>query len=170
MVMSDQFKSAQQQHQKLTQQLHHHNYRYHTLDQPEITDAEYDRLMQQLLEIEKQYPELVTPESPSQRVGSIPLEGFIEASHASPMLSLENAFNHQDLENFDIRIKRFLAREEDLEYICEPKLDGVAVALTYQQGKLIRGATRGNGTTGEDITQGCPVLLAGKLLTCGSSI
>ncbi len=153
MTIQDQFKLAQQQHQKLTQQLHHHNYCYHTLDQPEITDAEYDQLMQQLLEIEKHYPELVTPESPSQRVGSAPLEGFTEATHASPMLSLENAFNNEDLKSFDSRIKRFLAREEDLEYICEPKLDGVAIALTYQQGKLIRGATRGNGMTGEDITQ-----------------
>ena len=121
MTIPDQFKSAQQQHQKLAQQLHHHNYLYHTLDQPEITDAEYDQLMQQLLEIEKQYPELVTPESPSQLVGSTPLEGFTEATHASPMLSLENAFNQEDLKNFDSRIKRFLAREEDLEYICRTK-------------------------------------------------
>ena len=151
--MTDQFKTAQQQHQKLAKQLHHHNYRYHTLDQPEITDAEYDQLMQQLLEIENRYPELATPESPSQRVGSSPLEGFSEATHASPMLSLENAFDAENLKSFDSRIKRFLSRTEDLEYICEPKLDGVAVALTYQQGKLIRGATRGNGIKGEDITQ-----------------
>ncbi|RLB71888.1 MAG: DNA ligase (NAD(+)) LigA, partial [Deltaproteobacteria bacterium] len=144
--MSNQFKAAQQQHQELAQQLHHHNYQYHTLDQPEISDAEYDQLMQQLLAIENQYPELATPESPSQRVGSTPLEGFTEATHASPMLSLENAFNGEDLKSFDSRIKRFLAQTDDLEYICEPKLDGVAVALTYQQGKLIRGATRGDGT------------------------
>ena len=150
--MSNQFKAAQQQHQELAQQLHHHNYQYHTLDQPEISDAEYDQLMQQLLAIENQYPELATPESPSQRVGSTPLEGFTEATHASPMLSLENAFNGEDLKSFDSRIKRFLAQTDDLEYICEPKLDGVAVALTYQQGKLIRGATRGDGTTGEEIT------------------
>ncbi len=151
--MTDQFKTVQQQHQKLAKQLHHHNYRYHTLDQPEITDAEYDQLMQQLLEIENRYPELATPESPSQRVGSSPLEGFSEATHASPMLSLENAFDAENLKSFDSRIKRFLSRTEDLEYICEPKLDGVAVALTYQQGKLIRGATRGNGIKGENITQ-----------------
>jgi len=150
--MSDQFKAAQQQHQELAQQLHHHNYQYHTLDQPEISDAEYDQLMQQLLAIENQYSELATPESPSQRVGSTPLEGFTEATHASPMLSLENAFNGEDLKSFDGRIKRFLAQTDDLEYICEPKLDGVAVALTYRQGKLIRGATRGDGTTGEEIT------------------
>lgn len=151
-MTSDQLKIARQQHRDLAQQLHHHNYQYHTLDQPEITDPEYDQLMQQLFKIEDRYPELATPESPSQRVGSTPLEGFSAATHASPMLSLENAFNGEDLKSFDSRIKRFLARTDDLEYICEPKLDGVAVALTYRQGKLIRGATRGDGTTGEDIT------------------
>ena len=152
-MTSDQFELAQQQHQELSQQLHHHNYRYHTLDQPEITDAEYDRLLKKLLELENQHPELVTPDSPSQRVGSSPLSGFAPANHVTPMLSLENAFHEADLRDFDARVKRFLSRTEDLEYLCEPKLDGVAVALTYQQGKLIRGATRGNGVTGEDITQ-----------------
>ncbi|MDX2482017.1 MAG: NAD-dependent DNA ligase LigA [Desulfuromusa sp.] len=152
MMTSKQFALAQQQHQELSQQLHHHNYRYHTLDQPEISDAEYDQLMQRLLSLETQFPELTTPDSPSQRVGSTPLSHFVEANHASPMLSLENAFNSSNLQDFDIRVKRFLAQTENLEYLCEPKLDGVAVALTYQQGKLIRGATRGNGITGEDIT------------------
>ncbi|MEA3544588.1 MAG: NAD-dependent DNA ligase LigA [Thermodesulfobacteriota bacterium] len=151
-MTSDQLEIARQQHQELAQQLHHHNYCYHTLDQPEVSDLEYDQLLQQLLRIEEQYPDLITSGSPSQRVGSQPLDGFTEATHASPMLSLENAFNGSDLENFDTRTKRFLSRTADLEYLCEPKLDGVAVALTYQQGKLIRGATRGDGTTGEDIT------------------
>ncbi len=151
-MSSESFETAQQRHQQLSQQLHEHNYRYHTLDQPLISDAEYDQLMRQLLELEKQYPRLVTADSPSQRVGSTPLEGFSEALHASPMLSLENAFNSADLKDFDGRIRRFLARSEALEYICEPKLDGVAVALTYAQGKLVRGATRGDGITGEDIT------------------
>ena len=145
--------TARQRHQQLSQQLHDHNYRYHTLDQPTISDAEYDQLMQQLLEIEEQYPEFISTDSPSQRVGSAPLDGFAEATHASPMLSLENAFNADDLKSFDGRIKRFLSRTADLEYICEPKLDGVAIALTYRHGKLVRGATRGNGTTGENITQ-----------------
>ena len=153
MTTPDQLESAHQRHQKLAQQLHHHNYRYHALDQPEITDAEYDQLMQQLLEIENRHPALITSDSPSQRVGSTPLNSFPAATHATPMLSLENAFNESDLHDFDTRIKRFLSRTEDLEYTCEPKLDGVAVALTYQQGKLIRGATRGNGVTGEDVTQ-----------------
>ncbi len=145
--------AAHQQHHNIAQQLHHHNYCYHTLDQPEISDAEYDQLLQKLLSIEEQFPELATPDSPSQRVGSQPLDGFSPAAHAKPMLSLENAFDAEDLRDFDSRIKRFLSRVENLEYLCEPKLDGVAVALTYQRGKLIRGATRGDGTTGEDITQ-----------------
>ncbi len=144
--------TVRKRHQQLTQQLHDHNYRYHTLDQPTISDAEYDQLMQELLKIEEQYPELVTAESPSQRVGSTILDGFAEATHASPMLSLENAFNPADLRAFDDRIKRYLSRTADFEYICEPKLDGVAIALTYRHGKLVRGATRGNGISGEDIT------------------
>ncbi len=152
-ALSTQERQARQQHQELSQQLHHHSYLYHALDTPQITDAEYDRLMQQLLKLEQQYPDLVTPESPSQRVGSTPLDSFPQAQHATPMLSLENAFNAEDLREFDARVKRFLSRTEEVEYICEPKLDGVAIALTYEQGKLVRGATRGNGTTGEDITQ-----------------
>ncbi|MBD1400152.1 NAD-dependent DNA ligase LigA [Pelovirga terrestris] len=140
-------------HRHLCEQLHFHNYRYHTLDAPEISDAEYDQLMQRLLQLERQYPELIAPTSPSQRVGSAPLEKFVPAIHSEPMLSLENAFNHDDLIAFDERIKRFLATSADIEYLCEPKLDGVAVALTYDNGTLIRAATRGDGTTGEDITQ-----------------
>ncbi len=152
-MTSDRREIARKHHQQLSQQLHEHNYRYHTLDQPTISDAEYDQLMQELLQIEEQYPEFINADSPSQRVGSTPLDGFAEATHASPMLSLENAFNAEDLKSFDGRIKRFLSRTDDFEYICEPKLDGVAIALTYQHGKLVRGATRGDGTTGEDITQ-----------------
>ena len=148
----NQLDGTRQQHWELCQQLHRHNYLYHALDRPEISDAEYDQLMQKLLDIENRYPELVTPDSPSQRVGSIPVDGFPTATHASPMLSLENAFNSDDLHDFDARSKRFLSLTNDLEYLCEPKLDGVAVALTYRQGKLICGATRGDGATGENIT------------------
>lgn len=159
-MTSDQLEVARQQHKELAQQLHHHNYRYHALDQPEISDTEYDQLLQKLLNIETQFPELTTPDSPSQRIGSKPLDGFGEATHSRSMLSLENAFNADDLRNFDTRTKRFLSQTEDLEYLCEPKLDGVAVALTYQQGKLIRGATRGDGITGEDITQNIRTIAA----------
>lgn len=144
---------ARSEHQRLSKQLHHHNYLYHSLDAPEISDSEYDHLMQRLLRLEEQFPELVTPSSPSQRVGSVPLDRFPAAQHTSPMLSLENAFGAEDLRDFDSRCKRYLSREEDIEYICEPKLDGVAVALSYRNGQLVRGATRGNGSTGEEITQ-----------------
>lgn len=144
---------ARDEHCRLSTELHHHSYLYHALDKPEISDAEYDQLLHRLLDLEKAYPELITVDSPSQRVGSAPLQGFPQARHAKPMLSLENAFNDQDLQNFDTRIKRFLSREKEIEYLCEMKMDGVAVALTYQKGLLSRGATRGDGTTGEDVTE-----------------
>ncbi|MBN1957077.1 MAG: NAD-dependent DNA ligase LigA [Desulfuromonadales bacterium] len=147
-------------HEALAQQIHHHNHLYHALDRPEITDADYDALMRRLLAIEEQYPELATPDSPSQRVGTEPLSHFPSATHANPMLSLENAFNAQDLKDFDSRIRRFLSYDKEIEYLCEPKLDGVAVALTYEQGKLSRGATRGDGITGEDITQNIRTIAA----------
>ena len=141
------------EHARLAEQLHHHSYLYHALDRPEISDAEYDRLLQHLLTIESRHPQLVTPDSPSQRIGATPLSSFPTAVHAVPMLSLENAFNADDLREFDARIKAFLATNETIDYLCEPKLDGVAVALTYKKGLLIRAATRGDGTTGEEITQ-----------------
>ena len=150
---SEQPQEAAARHAELSQLLHHHNYLYHGLDNPEISDAEYDRLMQELLDLEEKFPELISSASPSQRVGTTPLDSFPSATHASPMLSLENAFNAEELRDFDSRIKRYLARDADIPYLCEMKLDGVAVALTYEQGRLVRGATRGDGTTGEDITQ-----------------
>lgn len=144
---------AKEEHARLSTELHHHSYLYHALDKPEISDAEYDRLLHRLLALEKAYPELITADSPSQRVGAAPLQGFSQARHSKPMLSLENAFNDEDLRDFDARIKRFLSSSEDIDYLCEMKLDGVAVALTYQDGLLTRGATRGDGTTGEEITE-----------------
>ncbi len=156
----DNISAARSEHAELSAQLHHHNVLYHALDRPEISDAEYDRLMHQLLALEEHFPELVTADSPSHRIGSTPQSSFPSANHASPMLSLENAFNADDLREFDARIKRFLAREEDIAYLCEMKLDGVAVALTYQQGRLVRGATRGDGSTGEEITQNLRTLNA----------
>ncbi len=150
---SQKLSAARARHTELSQQLHRHNSLYHALDRPEISDADYDRLLQELLELERQFPELITADSPSQRIGSTPLDNFPSATHASPMLSLENAFGADDLRDFDARLKRFLAREEEIAYLCEMKLDGVAVALTYEQGKLIRGATRGDGSRGEEITQ-----------------
>ncbi|BCR03951.1 DNA ligase [Desulfuromonas versatilis] len=146
---------ARQRHAELDAQLHHHNYRYYALDAPEITDAEYDRLFRELLELEKRFPELVTADSPSQRVGAPPLEKFESVRHTLPMLSLSNRKDKEEFREFDAQIKRFLAlpEAEDVEYICEMKLDGLAVELVYQNGRLITGSTRGDGITGEKITE-----------------
>ncbi|MDW7644532.1 MAG: NAD-dependent DNA ligase LigA [Desulfuromonadales bacterium] len=144
---------ARKRHEALCSTLHRHNYLYHVLDQPEISDADYDRLLQELLDLEAQFPELVHPESPSQRVGAPPLEKFEQVRHSLPMLSLENAFTEGDMRQFDDRVRRFLAREQPLEYVCEMKMDGVAVELVYEEGRLQTGSTRGDGTTGEKITE-----------------
>lgn len=139
-------------------QLRQHNYSYYVLDDPSVPDAEYDRLMQQLLTIEAANPQWVTPDSPSQRVGAKPLEGFQQVTHALPMLSLDNAFNGDDLRTFDRRVRERLNKSSQrplqqlITYTCEPKLDGIAVSLTYENGLLITGATRGDGSRGEDIT------------------
>ncbi len=140
-------------HQELCLQLHRHNHLYYVLDQPEISDAEYDRLFRELLDIEKSFPGLASSDSPSQRVGAPPLEKFETVRRTLPMLSLENALDEAEMREFDARIRRFLATEEEIEYVCELKLDGVAVELVYEQGKLTTGSTRGDGTTGEKITE-----------------
>lgn len=129
------------------------NYQYHVLDAPSVPDAEYDRKMQRLRELEAQYPQLVTPDSPSQRVGAGPLAQFSQVRHELPMLSLDNAFSREELLDFNRRLlDRLGASAEPLEFACEPKLDGIAVSLLYREGRLERGATRGDGSTGEDIT------------------
>jgi DNA ligase (NAD+) len=155
-------------------QLREHNHRYYILDAPSIPDAEYDRLMQLLLTIEAAHPQWVTADSPSQRVGDKPLEGFAQVTHALPMLSLDNAFNGDDLREFDRRIRTRLNKnsnrtlEKSISYACEPKLDGIAVSLTYENGLLVTAATRGDGSRGEDITQNMrtldsvPLCLLGK--------
>lgn len=146
----------------LRREIHEHNYRYYVLDDPSIPDAEYDRLMQRLRALESEYPELVTPDSPTQRVGAKPRSGFATVVHEIPMLSLDNAFTEQDLRDFDRRVRERLGdrlpvddlfSEGQVEYSCEPKLDGIAVSLLYQDGRLVRGATRGDGMIGEDITE-----------------
>ncbi|MDZ7684991.1 MAG: NAD-dependent DNA ligase LigA [Gammaproteobacteria bacterium] len=152
----------------LREQIDHHNYLYHSLDAPEISDAEFDRLFQRLRELESDYPELVTDDSPTQRIGAEPLAEFKQVRHALPMLSLENAFSDEDLHDFDRRIRDRLDTGDEIDYACEPKIDGVAVSLIYEHGKLVQGATRGDGTTGEDITQNIrtvesvPLKLRGK--------
>jgi len=150
--------SARRRHVELGEELHRHNHQYYVLDQPTITDAEYDRLFRELLGLEKEFPDLVTPDSPSQRVGAPPLEKFLPHRHAVPMLSLENAFDGAELSDFDARIRRFLATNEEIDYVCEMKLDGVAVELIYRGGRFEVGSTRGDGTTGEQITENLKTL------------
>ncbi len=138
--------------EELREKIRYHDNRYYVLDDPEISDAEYDRLFQRLLEIERIYPDLVTADSPSQRVGAGPLETFADVPHRLPMLSLENGFKDQDILDFDSRIKRFLQDDSPVEYSIEPKMDGLAVELVYERGKLVTASTRGDGNVGEDIT------------------
>lgn len=136
----------------LRDQLNDWSYRYYVLDDPAVPDAEYDRLFRQLQALERAHPELVTPDSPTQRVGDAPLDGFDEVRHEVPMLSLGNAFDDDELSAFDRRIRERLGSEQAVVYVAEPKLDGLAVSLVYQNGHLVRGATRGDGQRGEDIT------------------
>lgn len=137
--------------EKLREQIRRHEYLYYVMDTPEIDDSEFDRLMQQLKQLEASHPELVTPDSPSQRVGGKPREGFIKIDHSRPMLSLDNAYNEQELRDWERRVCE-LAGTDKIEYVCEFKLDGMSLALSYRGGKLARGVTRGDGSTGEDVT------------------
>lgn len=154
--------------ERLREAINHHNYLYHTLDAPEISDVEFDRLFQALKQLEADHPELITPESPTQRVGSAPLDAFTQVRHEMPMLSLDNAFGEDDMRDFDRRVRSRLGDDKEIVYVCEPKIDGVAVSLLYEGGRLVRGATRGDGTTGEDITanvrtiEAIPLTLRGK--------
>ena len=138
--------------EQLRAQISRHDYLYYVLDQPEITDAEYDLLYKRLEELERLHPELVTPDSPTQRVGGVALPEFGEIPHAIPMLSISNVFSEEELRDFDQRTRRTLGVKSLLGYVVEPKLDGVAIELIYQQGLLIAAATRGDGFVGEDVT------------------
>jgi DNA ligase (NAD+) len=152
----------------LRREIEHHNYRYYILDDPEIPDAEWDRLLQELRNLEEDYPSLVTADSPTQRVGATPTDEFAEVRHRIPMLSLDNAFSDDDLRNFDRRVRERLGIDSEVDYSAEPKLDGLAISVTYEQGVLVRAATRGDGTTGEDVTanvrtiRSVPLHLRGK--------
>lgn len=136
----------------LRKKIHYHNYRYYVLDEPEISDAEYDRLFQELEELERKHPELVTSDSPTQRIGVKPLEKFGTYEHSIPMLSLNSVITEEEVRDFDERVRRMLGNEE-IEYVVEPKIDGLAMELTYENGVFTVGSTRGDGKTGEDITQ-----------------
>ena len=138
---------------ELKETLERYNYRYHALDDPEVPDAEYDRLMLELRALEAEHPQLLTPDSPTQRVGATPVAAFGAVKHRLAMLSLDNAFSDEEVRDFDRRIRERLARAEPVRYSAEPKLDGLAVSARYEDGAFVQGATRGDGETGEDITQ-----------------
>lgn len=160
--------SVQEQIEALRTQIRYHNHRYYVLDDPQIPDAEYDRLFRALQALETEYPEFIRSDSPTQRVGGEPLTEFGSVRHELPMLSLANAFSEAELEAFDRRIHERLKDETEIEYVAEPKLDGLAISLLYEQGILIRAATRGDGETGEDVSanvrtiQSIPLRLLGE--------
>lgn len=159
--------------QKLTElrtTLRHHEYLYHVMDTPEIPDAEYDRLMRELRELEAQHPELITPDSPTQRVGAAPLAAFSQIRHEVPMLSLDNVFDEESFLAFNKRVQDRLKNTDDLTYCCELKLDGLAVSILYENGLLVQAATRGDGTTGEDITSNVRTIRAIPLKLRGDNI
>lgn len=160
--------STKEKIQKLVKELNHHNYRYYILDNPEISDAEYDKMLRELQKLEEEKPEFQLPDSPTQRVGAAPLNKFKKHKHKTPMLSLNNAMNDEELSEFDDRVKRLLGSTKNLEYFAELKFDGLAIELVYELGVLTVGATRGDGETGEDVTpniktvKNIPLHLEGK--------
>src|SRR5713226_323172 len=150
--MADDLQELESEAEKLREQINHHSYRYYVLDDPEVTDAEYDTLMRQLEALEREHPELRTADSPTQRVGAKPSEKFGVVVHRRMMLSLSNAMDAEEMLEFDQRVKRFLKSDADIEYVAEVKLDGLALELVYEDGRLTVGSTRGDGVNGEDVT------------------
>jgi len=144
-------KDVEKKIEALREKIRHHEYLYYVLDQPEISDAEFDRLMRELKDLEAKHPELLTADSPTQRVGGKPREGFVKVPHSSPMLSLDNTYNEEELRSWERRVHE-LGGQKDVDYVCELKLDGMSLALIYEDGKLVRGITRGDGSLGEDVT------------------
>ncbi len=144
-------KDLEKKIESLREKIRHHEYLYYVIDQPEISDEDFDKLMQQLKDLEAEHPELIPTDSPTQRVGGKPREGFVKVSHSSPMLSLDNTYNEEELRAWERRVHELTGRK-DVEYVCELKLDGMSLALIYDDGKLLRGITRGDGSVGEDVT------------------
>ena len=165
-------KDIKAQINKLREELNYHNYRYYVLDDPDVPDAEYDQLFRQLLSLEEAHPELITPESPTQRVGAKPLTAFNEVKHDIPMLSLANAFKSTEVEDFGRRITEALdiSENDNIKFTAEPKLDGLAISLLYIDGILVRAATRGDGEIGEDVTQNVRTIKAIPLKLIGKNI
>ena len=160
--------SAAKKIETLREQIRKHDYSYYVLDDPSVPDAEYDRLMRALIELEQQSPDLITSDSPTQRVSGVPLDAFKQVKHVVPMLSLSNVFTLEELEAFNKRVTDKLSTNKPIEYNAEPKLDGLAVSILYKNGSLVQAATRGDGATGEDITENVrtirsvPLKLEGK--------
>ena len=144
-------KEIEQKIEDLRESIRFHEHRYYVLDDPEISDFEFDKLMQQLQRLEAEHPDLITPDSPTQRVGGKPREGVVKVRHSSPMLSLDNTYNEDELRAWERRVHELTGRK-DVEYVCELKLDGMSLALIYEDGRLVRALTRGDGTVGEDVT------------------
>jgi DNA ligase (NAD+) len=149
--MASSGKDAEKKVESLRERIRRHEYLYYVVDNPEISDAEFDKLMRQLKDLEAEHPELVTADSPTQRVGGKPREGFVKVPHSSPMLSLDNTYSEEELRDWERRVHELSGRK-DVDYVCELKLDGMSLALIYQDGKLVRGITRGDGSVGEDVT------------------
>ena len=160
--------TAQARANELRAEIDHHNYRYFVLDSPEIADSQYDELMRELRELECEHPELVTPDSPTQRVGAEPTDGFEPVEHARPMLSLANAFDEEEFYAWHRRVAGLLERD-DFEMVCELKFDGLAVALTYENGRFVQGSTRGNGLVGENVTSNLRTIKSIPLRLLGDS-
>ena len=160
----------EQQLTELRATLRHHEYLYHVLDTPELPDAEYDRLMRELRELEAQHPELITSDSPTQRVGAEPLAAFSQIRHEVPMLSLDNVFDEESFLAFNKRVQDRLESTDKLTWCCELKLDGLEVSILYENGVLVSAATRGDGTTGEDITSNVRTIRAIPLKLRGDNI
>ena len=144
-------KDVEKKIEALREKIRHHEHLYYVLDNPEISDAEFDKLMQQLKDLESEHPALVTPDSPTQRVGGKPREGFVKVPHSTPMLSLDNTYSEDELRDWERRVHELTGRSE-VDYVCELKLDGMSLALVYEDGRLARGVTRGDGSVGEDVT------------------
>ena len=161
--------AARERARVLREQLHEHNHRYYVLDEPIISDAQYDELLRELQDLERQHPELLTPDSPTRRVGAPPVKAFGEVRHEQRMLSLDNAFSDEELADFDRRVREAL-ETDTVEYAAEPKLDGLAVSLLYRDGVLVRAATRGDGSTGEDVTQNVRTIASVPLKLAGTGI
>jgi DNA ligase (NAD+) len=150
-AMASPGKGVEKKIEALREKIRHHEYLYYVIDTPEISDADFDKLMRQLKDLEAEHPDLITADSPTQRVGGKPREGFVKVAHSSPMLSLDNTYNEEELRDWERRVHELSGRK-DVDYVCELKLDGMSLALVYEDGRLVRGITRGDGSVGEDVT------------------